>query len=59
MSHQKVIDGWTELLAMIEAARTATEHPDAHSCMDALKALAEGHTEFMLQAKAEHDASHE
>lgn len=58
MDHQHILDQWAELNAMIEAARSTTDHPEAHACMDALKGLADGHTALVIEKKAEHDAAH-
>ena len=57
-SHQHVIDGWDEVLAMIAASRLTTEHPDAHTCLDALELMAKEHSAFMTERKAELDAAH-
>lgn len=53
MTHQHIVDQWAELLKMIEAARTTTDHPDAHTCMDGLQQMAEEHTALMLAQQAE------
>lgn len=59
MDHQHILDQWAELLTMIEGARSTTDHPEAHACLDALKGLADGHTALVNEKKAEHDAAHD
>ncbi len=48
MSREAVaLEQWAEVLKMIEATRPTTSHPDAHACMDALKQIAQAHTELL------------
>lgn len=56
MKHQHILDQWGELNAMIEKARTTTEHPEALACMDALKQLADAHSDHVRGMQAEHEA---
>ncbi len=53
MNHQHILDQWAELNAMIEKARTTTDHPEAHACMDAIKEMADVHSALILEKQAE------
>ncbi len=58
MNHQHILDQWAELNAMIEKARTTTDHPEAHACMDALKEFADTHSAHVV-AHREASEKHE
>ncbi len=51
--HKHIIGQWDELLAMIAAAKTTTENADAHTCLNAIKNMAEEHSKLIAAKQAE------
>ncbi len=55
MDHQKILDEWKRLQGMIDSARTSTDNPQAHACLDALQRLSEEHSKIVAEKQAEKD----
>ncbi len=53
MDHQKILDEWKRLQGMIDSARTSTDNPQAHACLDALQRLSAEHSKIVAEKQAE------